>query len=425
MTVKDLTEKIKSNLDSTVIWGGVHVNIRPEECIKYADMICLGEGEEAILEVANNIKNGTTSNIQNIWVKENDNIIKNDIRPFECNLDKYPFQDYDIEDHYILFHDFIVKMTPALLKEHLTNDPLTAGKVAYDLVTTRNCPHNCTYCNNNFLRKMYKGKGPFVRMRSSENVIEEIETITRKFDFFSAVSIKDDVFFVRKVDDIKNFSKLYKEKINLHLRCILSPMFMDEEKYKDLIDAGMVNCGVGIQAYNEKTLEVFKRRSSLQLIRDCVNTLDKYPAKPEYHFIIDNPFEEKESIRETLRFIATMPRNLSILLFSLIPFPGTEIHDRAAAEHLIIDEIDEIYTKDWHDPQKKKYYTYLMHMCVHLKNKNGDPQKIKKLVYFLSSRPVALICDNAIFLTLLRFTLKTKKRFSLIKKKLKNNIIEK
>ena len=420
MTVKDLTIRIKDKLNTPVIWGGVHVNISPKECLEYADLICLGEGEDALLDLANNLKNGDISNIPNIWSKRNNEIIKNDLRPLECDLDKYPFQDYDIDNHYILFHNYIVKLTPTLLKEHLTKDSSNEGKVAYDLITTRNCPHNCTYCNNNFLRKLFAGKGPFVRMRSSESVIQEITSIAKKYDFFSAVSIKDDVFFVRKTEDIKTFCDLYKEKVNMPLRCILSPMFMDEDKYKLLVDAGMVSCGVGIQSYSQETLrEVFKRKSTQEQINECVKVLDKYSVEPEYHFIIDNPYENKKSIKETLRFIASMPKNVNILLFSLIPLPGTEIHERALSDHLIQNVIDDIYTKDWHDPQKKKYYTQLIHLCVNLKNKKSNPEFVKKLIFVLSSPPFALLCDNVIFLSLLEFILKTKKRIGTIRKKMK------
>ena len=43
-----LTRAIKKKLSVPVIWGGVHPTVRPEECLEYADIVCVGEGEEAL-----------------------------------------------------------------------------------------------------------------------------------------------------------------------------------------------------------------------------------------------------------------------------------------------------------------------------------------------------------------------------------------
>src|SRR3990172_10809851 len=67
------TKAIKRDLGLPVIWGGAHVNIKPDECLRHADMICRGEGEEALLELVRNMsahdKNDTS--IKNIWFKTN------------------------------------------------------------------------------------------------------------------------------------------------------------------------------------------------------------------------------------------------------------------------------------------------------------------------------------------------------------------
>jgi radical SAM superfamily enzyme YgiQ (UPF0313 family) len=47
--VTDEIRRIKGD-DVTILWGGGHPTILPEECIKHADVICVGEGEEAIVE---------------------------------------------------------------------------------------------------------------------------------------------------------------------------------------------------------------------------------------------------------------------------------------------------------------------------------------------------------------------------------------
>src|SRR3989338_9087172 len=41
---KNLTRLLREKFQIPVIWGGVHVILKPEECLRYADYVCYGEG---------------------------------------------------------------------------------------------------------------------------------------------------------------------------------------------------------------------------------------------------------------------------------------------------------------------------------------------------------------------------------------------
>ena len=41
---------LKKNTNIPIVYGGVHATISPEDCIKHTNLVCVGEGEEAILE---------------------------------------------------------------------------------------------------------------------------------------------------------------------------------------------------------------------------------------------------------------------------------------------------------------------------------------------------------------------------------------
>src|SRR3989344_2038805 len=65
---------IAKDFDIPVIAGGVLVTAVPEEIISHPDidMICLGEGEEVLIELCSKIKRGEDySNVKNIWIKKN------------------------------------------------------------------------------------------------------------------------------------------------------------------------------------------------------------------------------------------------------------------------------------------------------------------------------------------------------------------
>ena len=74
----------KNGINTPQIVGGIHATMPPELTIKHEgiDMICKGEGEFALLDLCEAIdKKNDYSNIQNLWVKKGNDIIKNSVRP--------------------------------------------------------------------------------------------------------------------------------------------------------------------------------------------------------------------------------------------------------------------------------------------------------------------------------------------------------
>lgn len=101
---KKLLEGINKKYSLPVVAGGPTPTLAPhifdrDDCF---DIICVGEGEDALVELANCIvENKDYSHISNLWVKKNNEIIRNKLRPLK-NLDELPFQDWSIFDeaHY-------------------------------------------------------------------------------------------------------------------------------------------------------------------------------------------------------------------------------------------------------------------------------------------------------------------------------------
>ena len=65
-----LTEAIQERLDIPVLWGGMHPTLVGEECIAHADMVLQGEGELALVDLADRLRDGVDiTDTQNIWVR--------------------------------------------------------------------------------------------------------------------------------------------------------------------------------------------------------------------------------------------------------------------------------------------------------------------------------------------------------------------
>ena len=170
--VIQITQAIKAHSNAPVVWGGIHVTVRPEECLNYADMVCVGEGEETLLELATSMERGEgLRSIKGIWFKDNGEIVKNELRPLIQNLDSLPFPDFDYDTHFILSDGKVQRMNEELLKVYLTGIYLT--------MPTRGCPFGCSYCCNNLLNKMYSGQRP-VRKRRIDSIIRELKEATAR-----------------------------------------------------------------------------------------------------------------------------------------------------------------------------------------------------------------------------------------------------
>ena len=338
-----ITSTLKSRLRAPVIWGGIHPTSKPGDCLRVADIVCVGEGEEAIVELAAKMENGTDySDVRNLCLMMEGKVKKNEIRPLIQDLDSLPFMDYDLDGHYIFTEgDLLVPMTKEILRERLAMEySLVPGTGAYQTVWTRGCPYRCSYCCNDIFHKLYKGQ-KILRKRKASSLIEEIHQIKNEFDFITNVCFHDDSFFAVSMDELNEFCDLYRKKIDMPFVCLGDPLLTSEEKLKLLVGVGLHTIQVGIQSGSEKTIELYRRghfkpRNTVRL----AEIINKYipPLSVRYDIILDNPYEADEDLLETIRMLLNIPYPYHAQLFSLTFFPETALRCKAEADGLLGDE---------------------------------------------------------------------------------------
>jgi len=335
----EVLNAVKESTRALTVWGGIHATTMPEECIKFADVVCIGEGEGAFLDLVNAmLKRRPITRIKNLWVNKNGKVFRNPARNLLENLDSLPFPSFDLDKSHVLEGDALV----CFEERHLGGKYLVSG--------SRGCPHSCTYCCNALLQKLYLNKGKSVRFRSIENLILELEQAVKKFPSINEIIFTDDVFIIRPKEELEKFSMLYREKIRLPFQYYVSPLTISEEKLKILVGAGQTKLAMGIQSGSERVnFEVYKRFTSREKILHSAEIIHKYSGNmcypPVYDLIIFNPYERAEDVIESIRTVSEIRPPFVISAYILAFFPGTELYCNALSEGKISN--DSIFALDY------------------------------------------------------------------------------
>ena len=329
--------KYLKGLNKPIVWGGVYATSLPDKCIKYADIVCIGEGEEAICELAERMENKLPYlDTKNFWFKADNRVIKNPVRPLIHDLDSLPTQDYGPLDNYVREGGGLI---PASQSRYFRYPSELV------LFTIRGCPYKCTFCYNSFARALYLDKGPYVRKMSIQNVITQLKQLKDRFPKVRHVWFVDDCFFVRTVEELFLFSKEYKEKINLPFRVFLHPRYVTEEKLiLALAAGGLSSIDVGVQTGSESfNRNLYKRFVSNEEILRAAKLINKFAGKmeapPRYEFIYHNPYETEKDLLATIALIQKLPPPCTIHAFPLQFFEATELYKKAKEDGLLKKKI--------------------------------------------------------------------------------------
>ena len=276
------------------------------------------------------------------------------------DLDELAHPDYNIESQLILEKGKLIQFKP----RHL-------GTIIY-FQTERGCPQACSYCTNNILRDLYKGKSDLLRTHSVDYVIEELSRLHKKFPHIDAFDLRDETFTIRDIAWIREFSEKYiKSGIGVRLKCLAEPASMSgekisREKIKLLVDAGLTDIIVGIQSGSDRVnKEIYNRFITKDQLLNAAQTLNEFKGKLTvmYDIITCNPYENPEDILETITLVLQIPPPFYTSVNNLIYFEGTPLYRRALADGIIRQESDTAemlnYWDRWQHIKLKKKNPYL------------------------------------------------------------------
>ncbi len=288
-----------------VLFGGPHANFFPEIIMEDGvDIVCRGEGEGALLDILDIVDEGKNDfqGIKNLALKQDGKAVINPLRPL-VDVDTLPFPDRDIYKNYPTIHD---------------SDMVT-------FIASRGCPFDCSFCFNKDMVEMVKGLGSWVRFRSVNDMIREIEVVSRHKEI-NFIDFHDDTFILKK-SWLFEFLEAYSKKFSIPFACQIRADLLTLEMAEALKKAGCTRVSFGLESGDERLRNLLlKKQLSDDQIRETTSILNRVGIPFFTTNMMGLPGETLEETFKTLNFNIEIGATCAwISLFQ--PFPGTELAD--------------------------------------------------------------------------------------------------
>lgn len=306
--IAKIIKKIDKN--ATVIMGGIHPTVFPEEVLQSGcvDFIVRGEGEKAILTLLQELKknNNNFENIKNIVYLDKDANIKyneTDMTPFDLN--ELPLFAYELFD-----------------KKH------------YDLgfiLSSRGCPFDCIFCSQRAITKKY-------RSRDNNLVIQELDYLINK-QGQTNITFFDD-FFTGNKKRVFELCKMIRDK-ELYKKCSFGVQTrgdsIDREILQEMKRSGFNNLMFGFETSSNHLMQVINKRETVEDNINAIKLAKEFGFSTEATFIFGFP-EECYEDRINALLIA---KNIGLdraRFNNATPYPGTELYKQAISQNRLYKE---------------------------------------------------------------------------------------
>jgi radical SAM superfamily enzyme YgiQ (UPF0313 family) len=283
---------------ASVVMGGIHVSLNPDEAERHADAIVIGEAEGIWDQV---IEDFRTRRLKKRYIRQ-----------------RYP----DLQDLVIPRYDLVDRthyITPPSVKSNLI-----------PIQTARGCPHNCDFCSVvRFLGRKY-------RMKPITHVLKEIEAGGSDYVFFS-----DD----NMIGNVHHAKEFFKAIIPFNVKW-MGQFPSTIGRHPELIDlaarSGCFLLFVGFETIVPQSLrDVGKSFNQRQNYADIIRRILDVGVTPFGSFAFGFDHDDPDVFDRTLEFLDITGMPL-VSFFILTPLPGTVLYDRLSKENRIID-------RNWHN----------------------------------------------------------------------------
>jgi radical SAM superfamily enzyme YgiQ (UPF0313 family) len=305
---------------------GYMATFRGKEILeKYPDIdfTVQGEGEITFCELIDSLENKKNlSNILGITYRNKNKIIKKKSRPLIEDLNMLPFPSRDqFEQH--------------------------NGKFQYiRLQSSRGCLGNCGFCSSYANRHQ---EGPRWRGRSPKNIVDEIETIVKKYNFhtydfldwtFEDPGQKGKTRIKEIANDIIN------RNLNIYYNCCFrAENWSEEDSYllQILVDSGLEKVNIGFESGNDRGLKILNKRATMEDNWRAIRLLRDFPQiYITFGFIMLHPYSTLQDVQDNAKFLydTGIGQVIRHYFWMLEVYPDTLLEKQLERDNLLDKQYD-------------------------------------------------------------------------------------
>ena len=293
-------KRFKADTAIPVLVGGEHLRLYPQETMSHAaiDFCIVGEAELPLPEFIRAFREGGAfDGIKSLGYRKDGHVVIDRTIRFVEEIDTVPF--------------------PArhLIRNERYENILSRKKNFTALITSRGCPFNCAFCNHTHQK---------YRVRSAENVVDEIELNLKSYDIRD-FDIYDSTFTANEQRVIRICEEIRRRGLEVGFTVRSRVDVVSREMIDSLKSAGCHTIMYGIESSNPEILRMMNKRISLEQVTKTVSYTKQRGIKALGFFLFGFPGETRDTIEDTIRFSLRLP--LDYALYSvLLPMPDTEIY---------------------------------------------------------------------------------------------------
>jgi radical SAM superfamily enzyme YgiQ (UPF0313 family) len=286
------------------VMGGVHSSILPEESLKHADAVVVGEGEIVFAELCESRAKG---------IFQGKPVMNLDLLPPPAwrllNMEFYTTVLSRVAINFMAFGD--------------------KNMIMGNILTSRGCPWNCMFCHNS-----YRTVG--ARYNSAERVIQDLEQLIRDYHITGVFFVEDNFF--SNPARVKKICKLMKEhNINIPWGANSRVDCVNDEILAIVKKANCQQVTFGFESGSDRILKVLNKKTTVAMNKKAIQMCNNAGIKASGTFMLGNPTETIKDMEMTRDFIIKNDIRGPIGICITTPYPGTKLWDWCV-EHKRIPE---------------------------------------------------------------------------------------